>query len=143
MRVLWLLIPSLVLGCGSTVAPDLDPLEAVHPDLGEPFQLRVGERAVIARVDLDVRFLEVAGDSRCPSNALILCVWEGDAAIVVETSSKDADALHHTLHTNLEPMSVNLGSVRLILQRLDPNPEDVTPTPVGEYLATLVVESTD
>ncbi len=143
MRVLWLLIPSLVLGCDSTAAFDPDRLEAVHPDLGEPFQLRVGERAVIESADLDVRFLEVAGDSRCPSNALILCIWEGDAAIVVETSPKDADALHHTLHTNLEPMSVSLGSVRLILQQLDPYPEDVTPIPTGEYRATFVVDGSD
>lgn len=141
MRALWLIIPSLALGCASPAAPDLDRLQAIHPDVGDPFQLRVGQRAVIEGVDLDVRFLEVSNDSRCPSNALILCVWEGDAVIVVETSPKDADALHHVLHTNLEPKAVSLGSVRLSLQRLDPDPQDVTPIPSHEYLATFVVET--
>jgi len=140
MRALWLIIPSIALGCASPTAPDLDRLEAKQPNLGEPFQLRVGERAVIEGVGLDVRFVELNNDSRCPSNALILCVWEGDAAIVVETSHEDAGAVQHELHTNLEPTSVTVGSVRLTLQQLDPYPEDVTPIPEDQYLATFVVE---
>jgi len=141
MRALWLIIPSLALGCASPTAPDLERLAARHSDLGEPFQLRVGEQAVIEGVDLDVRFLDLENESRCPSNALILCIWEGDAAIVVETSSNGTNVLQHVLHTNLEPKSVTLGSVRLTLQRLDPYPQDVTPIPLDQYLATFVVES--
>jgi len=141
MRALWLIIPSLAVGCSSPAAPDLDRLEAIQPNLGEPFQLRIGERAVIDGVDLDVRFVELSNDSRCPSNALILCVWEGDATIVVETSPQRAGALRHELHTNLEPKSVSVGSVRLTLQRLDPYPEDVGPIPSEQYLATFIVET--
>jgi hypothetical protein len=140
MRALWLIIPSLAVGCASPVAPDLDRQHATQPNLGEPFQLRVGEQAVIDGVDLDVRFVEIANDSRCPSNALILCIWEGDAAIVVETSPKHGDALQHELHTNLEPTSVSVGFVRLTLQRLDPYPLGVEPIPSDQYLATFVVE---
>ena len=140
MRALWLIIPSLAVGCASPVAPDLDRQHATQPNLGEPFQLRVGERAVIEGVDLDVRFVELSNDSRCPSNALILCIWEGDAAIVVETSPKHGDALQHELHTNLEPTSVSVGFVRLTLQRLDPYPLGVEPIPSDQYLATFVVE---
>ena len=140
MRALWLIIPSLAVGCASPVAPDLDRQHATQPNLGEPFQLRVGEQAVIEGVDLDVRFVELSNDSRCPSNALILCIWEGDAAIVVETSPKHGDALQHELHTNLEPTSVSVGFVRLTLQRLDPYPLGVEPIPSDQYLATFVVE---
>jgi hypothetical protein len=140
MRALWLIIPSLAFGCASPVAPDLERQHATQPNLGEPFQLRVGEQAAIEEVDLDVRFLELSNDSRCPSNAFILCVWEGDAAIVVETAPKNGDALEHELHTNLEPTSVTVGSVRLTLQQLDPYPQGVEPIPSDQYLATFVVE---
>lgn len=143
MRYLWLIVPVLALGCDSATRPDPSDLAVGHPDLGEPFQLHVGERAVLDAVDLDVRFLEVGSDSRCPSNALILCIWEGDAAVVVETSPIGADARHHVLHTTLDPKSVVLGTVRLTLQVLDPYPVDVTSIPSEEYVATFVVETLD
>jgi hypothetical protein len=72
---------------------------------------------------------------------LILCVWEGDAAVVIEIGPLDGDAAIDTLHTTLEPQSVPLGDGRLVLQRLDPYPEDVTPIPIEEYVATFVVAS--
>jgi hypothetical protein len=143
MRYFWLVVPALTLACDSTAGPGPDLTAAVYPDLGEPFQLRVGERAVLDAVDLEVYFSEVASDSRCPSNALILCVWEGDAAVVVETSPIGADPRHHVLHTTLPSKSVVLGTVRLTLEVLDPYPEDVTPIPPDEYTATFVVETLD
>lgn len=143
MRFSWLIVPALALACDAPAAPTVSDLAAAHPDLGEPFRLRVGEHVVVDAVDLDVRFLEVASDSRCPSNALILCVWEGDAAVVVETSRIGADGRRHVLHTTLDPRSVVLGTVRLAFDALDPYPEDVTAIPPGEYAATFVVEALD
>ena len=143
MRFLWIIVPALALACDSPVGPDVVDLAVAHPDLGEPFQLRVGEHAVVDAIGLDVRLLEVASDSRCPSNALILCVWEGDAAVVVETSATGTRALRHVLHTTLDPKSIVLGTARLTLQMLDPYPEDVTAIPSEEYAATFVVEALD
>jgi hypothetical protein len=143
MRYLWLIAPVLALACDSSAGPDVVDLAVAHPDLGEPFQLRVGERAVVDAIDLDVHFLDVASDSRCPSNALILCVWEGNAAIVVETSPTGGYARRYVLHTTLDPKSVVLGTVRLTLRVLDPYPEDVTSIPREEYVATFIVESVD
>lgn len=140
MRPVWLIVPVLALACDGAVGPDPSDLAVTRPDIGEPFQLHVGERAEIEEVALDIRFLEVAADSRCPSNALILCVWAGDAAVVVETSPIGADARHHVLHTTLDPDSVVLGSVRLTLRVLDPYPQDVTPIAREDYVATFVVE---
>ena len=143
MRFVWLVVPALTLACDSTAGPGPDLAAATYPDLGEPFQLRVGERAVLDAVDLEVRFREVASDSRCPSNALILCIWEGDAALVVATAPIGTVARHHVLHTTLDPKSVVIGAVRLTLQVLDPYPQDVTSIPSEEYSATFVVEALD
>ncbi len=131
----------LAVGCTSVDGPDLSGTNAVSADLDEPFSLAVGERAWVGEISLSVRFLDVANDSRCPSHALILCVWEGDAAVVIEMVSRRGDVTVDTLHTALQPKSVTVGRGILILRRLDPYPEDVTPIPIGDYVATFVVGS--
>jgi hypothetical protein len=136
------LLVAIVLTLGCTDALDTGGREyALTAAVGEEFSLRIGERALLEDLALDVRFLEVAEDSRCPSNALILCVWIGDAAVVIETTPQFADAVHDTLHTTLEPKAVQAGTVVLRLVSVDPYPEDVGPIPVEEYRATFVTEA--
>ncbi len=137
MRTRWLLMLALAAGCTSTADPDIDL--AGTPDLDQPFALHVGEQGFVEEASLYVRFLKVEDDSRCPSHALILCVWEGDGAIVVEVTLLDDNTLNDTLHTRLDPKVLHLGAVVLELQRLDPYPETLTPIPSDEYVATFVV----
>jgi hypothetical protein len=70
MRTPALGLLALAIACSDPQGPEISGEYAVHPGLGEPFVLEVGERALIAEADLDVRFLEVSADSRCPSHAL-------------------------------------------------------------------------
>ena len=44
---------------------------------GQEFTLPVGETAVIKGEDLSLKFIEVTGDSRCPTG--VVCVWAGEA----------------------------------------------------------------
>jgi hypothetical protein len=138
MQPKWnLLLVAIVWSCTSATGPDF----AATAELNQPFQLRVGEWARVEDAGLELHFVEVGEDSRCPSNALILCVWEGDGAVVVEIASVEVDARTDTLHTTLDPKAVDLGSFLLHLERLVPYPEDVTPIPVGEYVASFVLTS--
>jgi hypothetical protein len=140
MRTAWLLTPALVFGCTSTVGPVGGGAFAVAAKPGEQFTLKVGQRARIDDAGLSVRFVDVVGDSRCPSNALILCVWEGDGAILVEIAPLGGgDARADTLHTTLDPKWVLMGTVLLEFLRLDPYPTDVTPIPLDTYEATFTV----
>lgn len=129
---------ALLLACYAT-----DPMSSLvpaTPSLDEPFQLRVGQWASVADGSLWVRFLEVAQDSRCPSDALILCVWEGEGVVVVEWAPRDADvAQEDTLRTRQAANTAELGSWVLELVRLDPYPEDVEPIPWNKYVATFTV----
>ena len=107
------------------------------PEAGEPFMLVPGERVTLEPMGTDVRFLRVAGDSRCPLRAQ--CVWAGDAAVVFEIAPRDGDAVEHTLHTNEGPKAVVLGSYELTLLKLNPYPDvpgDITPE---DYRAMLVL----
>ena len=121
--------------CTSVAGPEYDATAA----LNQPFELRVGERVRVQHAGLELHFVEVGEDSRCPSNALILCVWEGDAAVVVEITPFQRTTRTDTLHTTLDPKEVDVGSLVLRLERLDPYPEDVTPIPVDDYVASLVL----
>lgn len=140
MRTLWLLALALVAGCTSAVGPDGGGSFSVATKLGEQFTLKVGQRARIDDAGLALRFVDVVGDSRCPSNALILCVWEGDGAILVEiTPLGTGNTRSDTLHTTLDPKWVLLGTRLVELLELAPYPFDVTPIPIDDYRATFTV----
>jgi hypothetical protein len=50
--------------------------------LNEEFQLSIGQCVFITGENLEVRFKEVVGDSRCPRG--VICIWEGRVSCVVE-----------------------------------------------------------
>ncbi len=143
MRSSWLLLVAAVVGCSSVAGPDANVELAATPDLDVPFELEVGERAFVGEAGIHIRFLDVANDSRCPSNALILCVWEGDGAVVVEVEHSQGTTQTNILHTTLDPKVLDLGAVILELASLAPYPETVTPIPLDEYVATFVVRVID
>ena len=138
MRVVLLSLMAIGAGCAPATAPDasIDFAEVVNLD--QSFTLHIGERALINDVGLSIEFVEVPADSRCPSNALILCVWEGDGAVLIEATASSGGSLVDTLHTNLEPRTLDVASITLELVSLDPHPETTTPIPPEEYVATFV-----
>lgn len=120
----------LLAACGS----------ATGPEVGEEFELRVGERATLAELRLYVRFIQVTDDSRCPTRAE--CVWAGDGAVLLEIAPQDGDAYELTLHTLLDPKVASLGGVELSLVRLDPYPESPGSILPHEYVVTLTTRAT-
>jgi len=53
--------------------------------LGEEFSLHIGESIGIIGEDLEIEFVEVSEDSRCPKD--VTCIWEGRVTAVVEIST--------------------------------------------------------
>ena len=141
MRKRWFPLFLLTASCSSTLGPGADAQFDIVANLGEPFDLKVGDQAFIRGTNLNVRFSKLVADSRCPSHALILCVWEGDGAILVESASSNFARLLDTLHTTLNPKTLDLGNVVLELLRLDPFPETTDPIPEEEYIARFVARS--
>ena len=56
--------------------------------LGQEFSLRIGESVSIRGEELQVRFLEVTEDSRCPRG--VVCVWEGRVSCLVEITYRES-----------------------------------------------------
>ena len=55
--------------------------------MGEEFSLSIGETAHLKGEQLQITFLEISEDSRCPRN--VTCVWEGRAVAVIEVFQGD------------------------------------------------------
>ncbi len=129
MRFSSLFLLSVFIGCASPTGPQL----------GDEFQLQVGEHVVLRGIGAWVAFGGVSEDSRCASQAM--CVWAGDAAVLVETAPyPDALEAHFktdTLHTNLDPKLLSFGSAELVLIRLEPYPETTGSIPADAYVATF------
>jgi hypothetical protein len=128
MRSTLALVLVLAAGCG--------PITEFRLRTGDTFTLGVGDTASVAELNLWLRFSRVTDDSRCPSQGV--CVWAGDAAVVLELAPLVGDSKLDTLHTTLDPQSVPVGGAELHLVRLDPYPETAGSIPAGAYRVTLV-----
>ncbi len=104
------------------------PLEAVFA---------IGEEI---RVDGIFRVLlsDVTEDSRCPVD--VVCVWEGNGAVVVGLTLGTGPTHPFTLNTAVEPRSAEHGGYRVTLLNLDPAPRSDTPIERDRYRATLRIE---
>ncbi len=112
---------------------------STEPQLGDEFQLTVGEHVALEDVGLWLAFSGVAQDSRCARQAT--CVWSGDATVLVEIApypdAAEPDSKTDTLHTHLDPRLLKLDSFELVLLRLDPYPETLSSIPADAYIATF------
>lgn len=119
-------------GCGS-------PTQVLtEVTLGEPFDLEVGNVAVLRDQQLSIRFLSVLEDSRCPTDSLILCIWAGRVRLRLAVAPLSGDEAFVELHFGDDPTAVTLGTLRLEL--LDVLPPARTETiPPGDYTAQLVL----
>ena len=56
--------------------------------LGQEFSLTVGRTASVSGQQLELKFVEVVTDSRCPAG--VTCVWQGEASCLIEVAFQGA-----------------------------------------------------
>ncbi len=121
--------------------PDAAPIPAT---LDSPFQLQLGQTALLQAQGISVKFVEVVEDSRCPMG--VECVWAGQALILIQVSSQD-DALgigvqERTLQVGLAD-SVDGVSDSYLFEFLSlaplPQASEQGAQVQPDYIATLVV----
>ena len=120
---------ALSAGCSDATAPRLtSPTEVV---------LAIGREV---RVDslLQLTFLKVTADSRCPAQAE--CFWAGDAAVAIACRVGTGPSYADTLHTTLDARNVAFADWSITLVGLTPYPDTPTPIPAGRYVARLRIE---
>jgi hypothetical protein len=137
---MWIFVATLlVLVSGSTCKrPDL------RGNLDEPITMRRGQWLRVNGVPLEVNFLRVAEDSRCPLNAT--CVRNGDAVIQMLGKSAEGgfDTFQARLPGNTSPTDTTIAwdvwsGYRFRLLKLEPYPRAGVPVDTLSYVATILV----
>jgi len=127
--VLFLLIMTLV-ACRSASAP------APHTaSLDQEIHLAPGKRAVLSQQGLEIEFVRVIEDSRCPSDTT--CVWAGEVKVRLSIRSSPGQATQHDI---VAGQNASVGEYRVLVLRVQPEPISTRSISPDEYRATLKVE---
>lgn len=119
-----------------TISPDGPRVVTARAEVGQAFDLRVGEEATIGETGVRIRFDGVRQDSRCPTG--VTCVWTGDAEVALRITTA-AGPTDLALHTHVEPRTANAAGHLVRLEGLRPYPAEGTRIEPGAYIATLIV----
>ena len=107
--------------------------------INRQFTLAPQETAVIQGTGRRVQFMRVAGDSRCPADAI--CIWVGDATVMLRVFD-GSGASDYELHTIDAPRgSIVHDDMRVTLVQLQPYPYSNRTIQPSDYRATLEVRS--
>lgn len=108
-------------------------------DAGATITLTVGEAGAPAGLPIELRFVEVQEDSRCPENAR--CVWAGRAVVRVEARAAGGAPALISLGlpglTDDAPASHTVAGQVISVEELTPYPTAGQDTPAGAYRLTL------
>ena len=129
MRLTFVAVVLAVVACGtsSTLQPRL------QPRLEQPFTLGLDQTAEFPDLQLEITFRSVPSDSRCPRT--VVCVWAGSAEVRLEVTVRD-QVRSIVVNTGVEPREAVIGSRRLVLRTLSPEPP-LRPT---DYRVTLELQ---
>ncbi|MBL0171533.1 MAG: hypothetical protein IPP90_12515 [Gemmatimonadaceae bacterium] len=110
--------------------------------LGTDFTLAPGESVVVNTGALTLTFVGVTSESRCPTNALIQCIWGGSVRIALRaTSSAGSRDIPLETLTNKDTGTIDHFVVQLVA--VTPAPVTLDPIPAGAYRATLRIVRKD
>jgi len=105
-------------------------------ELGQPFELKVGQTALIKGENLKITFQTVE-DYRCCM--VCYCLWQGNAVVGLRVAAPARMLQTIGLNTDLEPKEVAWSGYKIKLNSLAPYPQDPPPLPTEVYVASLVV----
>lgn len=105
--------------------------------LGEEFKLGIGKSAAVKGEGLEIEFVSVAEDSRCPQG--VDCIWEGNAKLRLRLKRARRPAAEIELNTNIEPQRCAALGYEIRLTNLSPYPKANQPVDKKSYVASLEV----
>ena len=128
----------LALSCGESDAPTSDGNLSRTPSGPKEVTVRVGETVEVN--NLEITFIGVLEDSRCPVD--VTCIWEGNAKVelAVGVVNSDAPTIQLVLNTATEPRYGDTYGQRITLRSVRPDPVSNTPIPPDTYEVHLKVE---
>jgi hypothetical protein len=107
---------TIVLPPTTTPIPIISREQFIEPQLDDEFWIKMGESVTLEKGSLTIKFLSLAGDSRCPEG--VLCVWMGNAEVILEVSKNEI-----RLNTLLDPKEEVVGDYNIQLRDVIPYPK--------------------
>ena len=105
--------------------------------------LRINQETRIdsAAIRLNLKFLSVVEDSRCPVG--VNCIWEGNARVrlQINLSTTNNNSEIFELSTNLEPQSIQIEDYEIKILDLIPSPKVDLKIEPENYTATFTIRS--
>ena len=139
-RRAWVVLVACVIAIPASTCRKAD----VQGQMDVPITLKRGQWVSFPGRPLEVAFLRVVEDSRCPRNAQ--CVRQGDAVIQLQAKSADGgfDTFQARLPGGAAPTDTTIpwdiwSGYRFRLLRLDPYPEAGVSVDSSAFIATLLV----
>ena len=118
---------------GSTQANGIQ--RKVHVDC--EFGLKSGTEVLVKEAGMNLRFVDMVEDSRCPEG--VDCIWAGNGKITLTVKQGKHKSVSFELNTNTEPLSFIYQGYAITLVKLAPYPKDGVAVKKAEYVATLKV----
>jgi len=139
MKTITSLITSLLLAV-TFISCDSSGSDSLGVDLGESFELKIGEKAQINDdIVKEVTFAEVVEDSRYPSK--VICVWEGRAVVKLTLNINeelvDIELTDRAGRPQLAETEIGGRTVRLV--SVTPYPEEEA-IALEDYVIYLLIE---
>ena len=103
----------------------------------DKFQLRPNQ-TVSEPNNVDVKFLNVTDDSRCPSD--VTCIWQGKSTITVNVIKSGQNVGNYNLTSGLGDKNATVqisDGYFLQLTKIEPYPKSGTKIPLSDYVATF------
>jgi hypothetical protein len=132
LSIFVLLLPVITSACST---------DRINAALGEEFTLPVGQSAVISGERLTIKFVEVAGDSRCAKGAE--CVWAGEVTCIMLIKYLDSSSSLEFIQGGGTNNTFQDFNAYQIVFNVEPYPElDKTINPNDYKMVMKVTKST-
>jgi hypothetical protein len=109
--------------------------------LNQNFVLRVGQEVSVADQKLNVKFVSVPEDSRCPKG--VNCIWAGNVRVQLQVTKAKSKPVKVELSLNPRDFpdgeAADCGNYRIKLVKVDPYPVADQQLKPGDYTATLSI----
>lgn len=130
----------LFTACASGVEPSLSlPASPnVTVQMGRDFTLAPGESVLANPGAVQLTFIAVTDDSRCPINPAIQCIWGGSARVALRVASS-AGSRDVAIETPPQRDTVTVDRYMVQLVGVTPAKLAAGPIPAASYRATLRV----
>lgn len=141
MKSWTVLVLAAALGTGACASEATQPDQSAgtqQAQVGDTIRLPAGGMARIGTSTV-VAFRRVEADSRCAID--VTCVWAGDAAVRIELTNDRRSWTPATLHSSLEPKTVEFADYVFRLLEVAPPKVSTQNTRPEDYIIALEVRA--